>query len=78
MLQTDNERDLIELRAAGRGPTHSRAKLRLFDAPDGTVPRITFWRDSASWCPYCQLIWLQLEEKRIPYNVEVSLCNYLI
>lgn len=24
----------------------------------------------AGWCPYCQKVWLQLEEKRIPYVIE--------
>ena len=27
-------------------------------------------RDDAAWCPYCQKVWLQLEEKRIPYTIE--------
>lgn len=27
-------------------------------------------RDHAAWCPYCQKVWLQLEEKRIPYTLE--------
>ncbi len=27
-------------------------------------------RDSAAWCPYCQKVWLQLEEKQIPYAIE--------
>ena len=32
--------------------------------------RVTFYRDNHAWCPYCQKVWLFLEEKRIPYFVE--------
>jgi hypothetical protein len=27
-------------------------------------------RDHAAWCPYCQKVWLQLEEKQLPYTIE--------
>eukprot|EP00632_Arachnochrysis_sp_CCMP2950_P006847 CAMPEP_0185717042 /NCGR_PEP_ID=MMETSP1164-20130828/44046_1 /TAXON_ID=1104430 /ORGANISM="Chrysoreinhardia sp, Strain CCMP2950" /LENGTH=462 /DNA_ID=CAMNT_0028384679 /DNA_START=68 /DNA_END=1456 /DNA_ORIENTATION=- len=59
------------LRAKGRGPPHRASKLRLFDEPDGYEPRVTLYRDSAAWCPYCQKVWMLLEEKRIPYKVEL-------
>ncbi len=26
--------------------------------------------DHAAWCPYCQKVWMQLEEKQIPYTLE--------
>lgn len=50
------------------GPTNPHALIRRF----GTTaePRVLFYRDHAAWCPYCQKIWMQLEEKRIPYRVE--------
>ena len=51
------------------GPTNSRAKLRLFGHPESDV-RVTLYRDNHAWCPYCQKIWLWLEEKQIPYRIE--------
>ena len=55
--------------AAGAGPPHTFAKLRLFGAAEADV-RVTLYRDHAAWCPYCQKVWMLLEEKRIPYRVE--------
>ena len=53
-----------DLQAQGRGPPHTDALLRLFDAKDESEVRVTLYRDSAAWCPYCQKVWLMLEEKR--------------
>ena len=47
-----------------------KSLLRRFDLLKGEEPRVLFYRDHASWCPYCQKIWMQLEEKQIPYRVE--------
>jgi len=69
-MQTTEEAEAFALIESGRGPTNAKANLRLFDAPDGTQPRVTLYRDHAAWCPYCQKVWLQLEEKRIPYEVK--------
>ena len=63
------ERELQAVRDSGRGPTDVASNLRLFDSPEGTEPRVTLWRDQSAWCPYCQKVILQLEEKRVPYAV---------
>ncbi|NES95849.1 MAG: glutathione S-transferase family protein [Desertifilum sp. SIO1I2] len=51
------------------GPTNAQARLRLFDRSESDV-RVTLYRDNHAWCPYCQKVWLWLEEKRIPYRIE--------
>ncbi len=51
------------------GPTNAQARLRLFGQPESAV-RVTLYRDNHAWCPYCQKVWLWLEEKQIPYRIE--------
>ena len=51
------------------GPTNAQARLRLFGQAEADV-RVTLYRDNHAWCPYCQKVWLWLEEKRIPYRIE--------
>jgi glutathione S-transferase len=50
------------------GPTNAQARLRLFGCPESAV-RVTLYRDHHAWCPYCQKVWLWLEEKQIPYRI---------
>jgi glutathione S-transferase len=51
------------------GPTNAQARLRLFGQTESDV-RVTLYRDHHAWCPYCQKIWLWLEEKQVPYRIE--------
>jgi glutathione S-transferase len=51
------------------GATNAQARLRLFGQSETDV-RVTLYRDHHAWCPYCQKIWLWLEEKQIPYRIE--------
>lgn len=59
-----------ELRAKGYGKPHVDASLRLHNLPEGSTPRLTFFRDTAGWCPYCQKVWMFIEEKKIPCKIE--------
>jgi len=63
-----DEKSMREQWDAGYGPPNYKSKLRLFDLPPGTVPRIKFWHDHNVWCPFCATMWFYLEEKRIPYE----------
>jgi glutathione S-transferase len=51
------------------GPTNAQACLRLFGKTESDV-LVTLYRDNHAWCPYCQKIWLWLEEKQIPYRID--------
>ena len=51
------------------GPTSPQCLKRTF-GKTGEEIRVHFYRDHAGWCPYCETVWLLLEEKRIPYTVE--------
>ena len=50
------------------GPTNPQALWRLFGRPKAEV-RVTLYRDHHAWCPYCQKVWLWLEERRVPYRI---------
>jgi glutathione S-transferase len=51
------------------GATNAQSRLRLFNQSETDV-RVTLYRDHHAWCPYCQKVWLWLEEKQIPYRIE--------
>ena len=51
------------------GPTNAQARLRLFGRSEDEV-RVVLCRDHHAWCPYCQKVWLWLEERQVPYRIE--------
>ncbi|MEL6787247.1 MAG: glutathione S-transferase N-terminal domain-containing protein, partial [Cyanobacteria bacterium J06607_15] len=51
------------------GQTNAQSTLRLFGQTEADV-RVTLFRDNHAWCPYCQKIWLWLEEQQVPYRIE--------
>ncbi len=57
-----------------RGLTNAQAQLRLFCCNESDV-RVTLYRDHHAWCPYCQKVWLWLEEQQIPYRIRKVTMN---
>ena len=54
-LQTPEERGFRETLEKGYGGGSPMHKVRLYDESNKEDDvRVTFYRDSASWCPYCQ------------------------
>ena len=57
-------------------PRLFEADERLFGAANAEV---IFWRDSAGWCPFCEMTWLVLEAMAVPYRVRtVPLRRYML
>ena len=70
-LQTSQERQFRANLDKGFGAASPLHKVRLYDESNKEEDiRVTFYRDSASWCPYCQKVWMCLEEMKIPYKIE--------
>lgn len=69
-VEIQDERQEFEMQKVGRGRANAQASIRLFDEDENYSPEVTLFRDTAAWCPYCEKVWLLLEEKRIPYRVE--------
>ena len=62
--QTPEERAFRKNLEKGYGGASPMHKVRLFDESNKEEDiQVKFYRDSASWCPYCQKVWLWLEEK---------------
>lgn len=70
-MTTDKERSFRQNLPLGYGTASPLHKIRLYDESNREEDiRVTFYRDSASWCPYCHKVWMCLEEKCIPYRIE--------
>jgi glutathione S-transferase len=69
--QTPEERLFRTNLPNGYGVGSPFHKVRLYNEQNKVEDvRVVFYRDSASWCPYCQKVWITLEEKQIPYRTE--------
>lgn len=60
---TDKEPDRVN------GPTNPQPDYDCLGQDEAAV-QVTLYRDHHAWCPYCQKVWLWLEEKQIPYRIE--------
>ena len=67
-----NYMEMKALRGKGSGTPHiSQCDYRTFGKVTNIDDiRVVFYKDAAGWCPYCQKVWMHLEEKKIPYKIE--------
>lgn len=53
----------------GPQPRVAHATERIF-GPGNDASKLVVYRDNSAWCPYCERLWLLLEEKQLNYTVE--------
>ncbi|MBD2665245.1 glutathione S-transferase-like protein [Richelia sinica FACHB-800] len=60
----------------GQAPSTAPIPSSLHTLPPDTKPPVLLYRDSNSWCPFCERVWFALEEKAIPFETEfIDLSN---
>ncbi|MBD1868053.1 glutathione S-transferase N-terminal domain-containing protein [Cyanobacteria bacterium FACHB-471] len=58
------------VRRPGKSPSTAPIPSSLHKLPPDTDPLVLLYRDSHSWCPFCERVWFALEEKEIPFATE--------
>ncbi|OUL20992.1 glutathione S-transferase [Nostoc sp. T09] len=60
----------------GQSPSTAPIPSSLHKLPPDTRPPVLLYRDTNSWCPFCERVWFALEEKEIPFETEfIDLSN---
>ena len=64
------------VRRPGQSPSTEPIPSSLHKLPPDTTPPVLLYRDTNSWCPFCERVWFALEEKEIPFATEfIDLSN---
>jgi glutathione S-transferase len=60
----------------GQSPSTAPIPSSWDKLPPETKPSVLLYRDTNSWCPFCERVWFALEEKEIPFETEfIDLSN---
>jgi glutathione S-transferase len=64
------------VRRPGQLPSTAPIPSSLHNFPPDATPPVLLYRDTNSWCPFCERVWFALEEKGIPFATEfIDLTN---
>ncbi len=64
------------VRRSGQAPSTAPIPTGLAKLASGEKPVVLLYRDTNSWCPFCERVWFALEEKQIPFETEfIDLSN---
>ncbi|WP_416668853.1 glutathione S-transferase family protein [Egbenema bharatensis] len=77
LLQTARSQTPVRrIRRPGQSPSTAPIPSSIDKLPPNTKPLVLLYRDTNSWCPFCERVWFALEEKQIPFDTEfIDLSN---
>ncbi len=58
------------VRRPGQSPSTAPIPSGLHKLPPETPPPVLLYRNTHSWCPFCERLWFALEEKETPFATE--------
>ena len=58
-----NNTSARRVRRPGQSPSTAPIPSGLYKLPPETSPPVLLYRDTNSWCPFCERVWFALEEK---------------
>ncbi|MCM0594311.1 MAG: glutathione S-transferase family protein [Gloeotrichia echinulata DVL01] len=71
-----NHTSARRVKRPGQSPSTAPIPSSLHKLPPNTEPSVLLYRDTNSWCPFCERVWFALEEKEIPFATEfIDLSN---
>ncbi|GAA6616884.1 glutathione S-transferase family protein [Scytonema sp. NUACC26] len=65
-----NKTPVRRARRPGQSPSTAPIPSSLHKLSPETPPPVLLYRDTHSWCPFCERVWFALEEKEIPFATE--------
>jgi len=65
-----NNTSARRVRRPGQSPSTAPIPSSLHKLPPEASPPVLLYRDTNSWCPFCERVWFALEEKEIPFVTE--------
>lgn len=77
LLQTaQSQTTARRVRRPGEHPSTAPIPSSLHRLAPGETAPVLLYRDTNSWCPFCERVWFALEEKQIPFETEfIDLSN---
>lgn len=65
-----NNTSARQVHRPGQSPSTAPIPSSVHKLPADTAPPVLLYRDTNSWCPFCERVWFALEEKEIPFATE--------